>query len=182
MTWSELAEIFENRQLDGSYLDPLHAKAESGVTKLTRFREEHSQLMALIRRLTQLIGKDAPPPPAELYALRHELSSTLIRHLKAEDWVLYPQLMASPDPTVARLAQAFSSEMGGIAKAFTAYAERWGSYAIERDWPGFRRETADILAALTQRITREERELYPLLHSLNTAAGTGSGAVARPAS
>lgn len=151
------------------------------MTKLTRFREEHSQLMILIDQLTHLICQNSPPPPSELYALRQQFASTLIRHLKTEDWVLYPQLMHSPDPAIARMARAFSSEMGGIAKAFVAYAERWGSLAIERNWGDYRRETADILGALTQRITREDRELYPLLHALNNTAEPGGDAEAHAA-
>ena len=53
--------------------------------------------------------------------------------------------------------------MGGLAEAYAEYAERWGSYAIQSDWNGYRTETAEILEALTNRIKREDRELYPLL-------------------
>jgi hypothetical protein len=62
------------------------------MSNLASLREEHAQLIAIIRRLGALIAKDSPPPSTELAALRRELSSTLIRHLKAEDWILYPKL------------------------------------------------------------------------------------------
>lgn len=140
------------------------------MIQLTKLREEHSHLLSLISRLTHIIGRNSPPPAAEFHALRHELASALIRHLKSEDWLLYPQLMGSSDPKVAQTAQALSMEMGDLANAFVDYAHRWGSFAIENDWTAYRRETADILGVLTQRITRENRELYPLLQSEQRAA------------
>ena len=117
-----------------------------------------------------MIARDLPPPSTELYLLRRELSSALIRHLKAEDWLLYPRLLVSPNQAIARTALSFSEEMGGLAEAYTKYAERWGSYAIQSDWDGYRTETADIIQTLTNRIQREDRELYPLLEKLNMAA------------
>jgi hypothetical protein len=60
--------------------------------------------------------------------------------------------------------------MGGLAAAFMTYAEKWGSLEIERDWSGYCRETAAIAEVLTQRITRENHELYPLVEKLDRAA------------
>lgn len=84
--------------------------------------------------------------------------------------MLYPRLLISTDLRVARTARAFSNEMGSLAKEFTTYAQYWGSSAIERDWPGYCRETARILADLTHRITREHTDLYPLLQALDEVA------------
>jgi hypothetical protein len=53
--------------------------------------------------------------------------------------------------------------MGGLSEAFKRYMERWAASVIEGDWRGYQRETAEILRILTLRITREERDLYPLL-------------------
>ena len=140
------------------------------MSSLAQLRDEHARLVKIVRKLSELIALDAPPPPTELYALRRELTSTLIGHLKAEDWVVYPRLLASGNSEVAETARAFSDEMGGLAQAYTAYAEKWGSVAIEQDWPGYCRDTAGIIDALTNRITRENRELYPLLERLERAA------------
>jgi hypothetical protein len=140
------------------------------MSNLAGLREEHAHLIAIIRRLGAMIAKDSPPPSKELAALRRELSSTLIRHLKAEDWILYPKLFNSPDPVIAETALRFNTEMGGLAAAFMTYAEKWGSIAIEKDWPGYCRETAAIAGVLTQRIARENQELYPLVEKLDRAA------------
>jgi hypothetical protein len=140
------------------------------MSNLASLREEHAQLVGIVRRLGAMIAEDSPPPSTELRTVRRELTSTLIRHLKTEDWILYPKLFESADPVIAETALRFNTEMGGLAAAFMAYAEKWGSIAIANDWPGYCRETAAMAAALTERITRENQELYPLVEKLDRAA------------
>jgi iron-sulfur cluster repair protein YtfE (RIC family) len=135
------------------------------MSDLNRLRDEHAILVVIARRLSAMITQQVPPPAKELYSARMKLASELIRHLKTEDWVLYPQLMASSERRVAETARAFSEEMGGLAKAFGDYANRWTAIAIESDWKGYRRETTEILKILSRRMAREERELYPLLET-----------------
>ena len=130
---------------------------------LSLLRQEHEELVAIAGRMSAMIAHDGPPPSRELYVLRMEFASALIQHLKSEDWLLYPQLLVSRDKRVASTARAFRDEMGGLATAFREYAEQWGPYAIEGDWKRYQRETAAILEALTLRIGREERDLYPLI-------------------
>jgi|SRR5256885_89616 len=140
------------------------------MSDLAKLRQEHAELVGIVRRLGTFIALPAPPAQTELFLLRSELSSTLIAHLKTEDWVLYPRLLASADQAVARTAQAFSYEMGGLADAYAAYAETWGADAIQADWAGYCAATRSIVEALMGRITRENRELYPLLEGLDKAA------------
>lgn len=140
------------------------------MSNLAKLREEHAQLVTIVRRLSEEIGPDNAGPSAELHVLRRELTSTLIRHLKGEDWILYPKLLGSSDPAVVATARRFNDEMSGLAGAFMAYSEKWGQLAIERDWNGYRQETAAIVQALSDRITRENRELFPLLDRFDRAA------------
>ena len=84
--------------------------------------------------------------------------------------MLYPPLLSSPDATVAATARKFVDELGGLAKAFSAYIERWDALSIEADWPGYQQESRGIIEALTNRIVRENRELYPLLDRIQRAA------------
>ena len=136
---------------------------------LKGLREDHAHLIRIADRLSKVIALSAPPPPADLFPLRQELIFTMIRHLKAEDWLLYPRLLVSTNLRLARTARTFSNEMGSLAREFTTYAQFWGSSAIARDWTGYCRETARILGDLTHRITREHTDLYPLLQTLEEA-------------
>jgi hypothetical protein len=140
------------------------------MSDLPKLRDDHFRLMGIVRRLGALIESAKAPPQLHLFALRHELTSILIAHLKAEDWVVYPQLLASADRHVAATARMFSEEMGGLAAAYQAHCEQWNAGAIAEDWTAYRVACRDILDALTVRITREERELFPLVQTLAHAA------------
>jgi len=140
------------------------------MTDLSKLRREHTEIQIIVRKLRYLVSQPSPPPPLHLLALRHELSSTLIAHLKAEDWLLYPQLMASADPQIAATARAFSEEMGGLAVAYRNHCQSWNADAIGADWAGYCSASRGLIDALNNRITRESRDLYPLLERLEQAA------------
>ena len=140
------------------------------MSDLAKLRAEHAALIEIARRLSAIIAEPQPPSAAELFAVRGELASVLIGHLKAEDWVLYPRLFASPDPAVEQTARAFSDEMGHLAEAYGAHTQKWTASSIAADWAGYCRETGVILDALGKRIIRENRELYPLLEAMDKAA------------
>jgi iron-sulfur cluster repair protein YtfE (RIC family) len=140
------------------------------MTDLCKLRGEHSEIQKIVRKLRYLISHPSPPPQLHLFALRHELSATLIAHLKTEDWLLYPQLMASADAHIAATARAFSEEMGGLAAAYRSHCQSWNAEAITADWAGYCRDSRELIDALNNRITRENRDLYPLLERLDRAA------------
>jgi hypothetical protein len=124
----------------------------------------------MMRLLSSLIARPSPPPQLQLFDIRSELSSLLIAHLKTEDWLLYPPLLASADSHIASVARAFSVEMGGLAAAFRVYCAKWGANAIVDNWAGYCGDSRHLIDVLTTRITRENRELYPLLDRLKRAA------------
>ena len=140
------------------------------MSDFAKLRHDHADLVRMVRNLEAIIALPSPPPQLELFELRRQLTSTLVAHLKTEDWVLYPRLMASPDPAVAATGQSFNQEMTGLAAAYSDYAGRWGATAIESDWPTYCTESRAIVDALMARITRENRELLPLLEAIEKAA------------
>lgn len=93
-----------------------------------------------------------------------QLSGILSIHLAAEDKYLYPSLKNSPDDKIRAVAIRYEKEMGHLAATYTAYRNQYSTASrIEADPAGFTRETRRILQALSERLTREDRELYPLL-------------------
>lgn len=140
------------------------------MSSLAQLRQEHAELVTIVTQLQNLIDRETPPPQVDLFQVRRKLSSVLIAHLKAEDWVLYPPLLSSADPTVAATAKQFVDEMGGLAQAYAVFSEKWDALSIEADWAHYRAEAKGIIDALTSRIVRENRDLYPLLEKLQRAA------------
>ena len=137
----------------------------SAFPDVAKLREEHARLIEILGRLEAALARSVPPPATELFALRLELTAALVGHLKTEDWMVYPRLIASRDKQVAATARIMADEMGGLAAEFAAFSEAWGATEINRDWPGYRRSATDMIGALARRIARENRELYPLIEA-----------------
>ena len=140
------------------------------MSSLAQLRNEHAELIKIVDELKALVGGDTPPAAVELFNVRRRLSGVLIAHLKAEDWVLYPPLLTCDDPEIAATARQFVDEMGGLAQAYSVFNERWDALSIESDWQGYRKAAGGIIEALTNRIVRENRDLYPLLERVQRAA------------
>lgn len=140
------------------------------MSELSKLREDHSKLARMFMQLGRIIESSSPPSNIELFELRRELVSTLLAHLKLEDWALYPRLIDCGEDDIASAALAFKDEMGGLAPVFLAYCDKWSATSIEADWAGYCADTRVILDALNSRLTRENRELLPLLDRLDRAA------------
>jgi hypothetical protein len=140
------------------------------VSELKKLREDHVTLARLFKQLADAIEKPRAPSRVALFDLRRELVSTLLAHLKLEDWALYPRLIDSGEADVAAAGRMFKDEMGGLAPAFLAYCDKWTAESIDADWPSYCRHSRGILDALFNRLTRENRELLPLLERLERAA------------
>ena len=65
--------------------------------EIERLRAEHVALIALARIVTELLQASEPSRLTELASARGLLRETLVRHLKCEDWILYPRLRATGD-------------------------------------------------------------------------------------
>ena len=143
--------------------------------EMQRLRAEHAALVTLSRIILDMVRALHPPRPTELASARGVLRDTLVRHLKCEDWILYPRLMATGDTELMRITREFELEMGDLAADFIAYDDKWTSERAEAAWPDFCRETLIIFDVLAVRVEREERELYPLAETLY-ASGAAVGA------
>lgn len=121
------------------------------MSELMKLRQDHAKLADLFKQLGEIIDRTSPAAQLELFNVRRELVSTLLAHLKLEDWALYPRLMQSDQPEIARAGETFKDEMGGLAPAFLAYSEKWNADSISADWPGYCAATGGILDALTNR-------------------------------
>lgn len=128
-----------------------------------KFRVQHSEILQIAKEITTQTGGGAEP--AVLRKLLSGLAGKLNFHLAMEDQALYPRLLQVDDVKTRTMAKQFLTEMGGLGAAFEAYNSKWQVSAIRADRAGFAAETKAVFAALTQRITRENRELYPAADS-----------------
>lgn len=125
-----------------------------------KFRVQHDEILALAGQISEQLKKK---PDAEV--LRKQLSTLAGKvnfHLAMEDKALYPRLQQQKGSRADTLATRFASEMGGLARVFADYNNKWQVSAIRSDLAGFSEETRKVFGALAHRISRENSELYPL--------------------
>ena len=127
---------------------------------LTALRGQHEQISLSARQLAQATSDTATPQ--SVAALRWSLARQLIAHLALEDRILYPAMQRAPDVAVRKTAAQLQSETGALADRFTRYMADWSDDRIAGEWSVFCAETRLILAALAERVDRENRTLYPL--------------------
>ncbi len=133
------------------------------------FREQHRRILTKARELSQLMSPDKLADDAISARLAvAELAGLINVHLAMEDQGLYPVLLENSDPKVRAEAEKYIAEMGSIGDEFKNYMQTWAyTTAAEDDPKNFVKETQSILAALTNRIYREDNELYVMVESLN---------------
>ncbi len=137
--------------------------------EIERLRAEHAALIALARIVTELLQAPGPARLSELASARGRLRETLVRHLKCEDWILYPRLRATGDAELMHITHEFELEMGDLAAEYVAYDDKWTAERVAAKWTEFSRDTIEIFGVLATRVEREERELYPLADRLYAA-------------
>ena len=111
-----------------------------------------------------------PLDPTAIANSRWSFSRKSMAHLAKEDVLLYPMLRRNPVAEVAALAAEAAGDVGGLRDAFKDYMRRWTSDGIAADPDGFDRDTRAIVAALRERVLREESQLYPHIPGAPAAA------------
>lgn len=95
----------------------------------------------------------------------------LTSHLVSEDTFLYPEMIGSGDAGASTTAARFSEEMGGLSDSYKAFTQEWLEPSrIRADPMGFRKAFTKIVFALSNRIHRENNELYPLADAIREEA------------
>ena len=137
------------------------------MIKIDILRLQHDTALDMAQRLLELIDSYRPGNPANPILMQlNRLYGVMRVHLAHEDVELYPALMASTDPNIARTAEHYVSEMGGLALTLECFARHWScSASIVNNFEEFSQAANDLVLALAVRIERENRYLYPLAES-----------------
>ncbi|HGY55230.1 MAG TPA: hemerythrin domain-containing protein [Caldithrix abyssi] len=130
-----------------------------------QYRRQHSDLLNIAHQIAaELNPARLSNDATTVRSLLSTLAGKLSIHLAMEDKSLYPKLMQNSNPDVKATAKKFIDEMGGIAKAFDNYKNKWPhAMAIQKNPNDFISETKTLFNVLSKRIEKENKELYPLL-------------------
>lgn len=138
--------------------------------KSAPLRQQHESLRQCIARLQNhlnplLLTQHADEVRRELTQLFGELG----KHLQVEAKDLYPVLDEVPDAKAT--AARFGAEMKQRLPSLAEFNRRWpNAAAIRAQGSLFMKEADGVFKWLDQRISAENKELYPLLDKQDAAA------------
>ena len=118
----------------------------------SRRRSERASILPPWPRMRRARGRSSPGSPGSWRSTSRWRTGASTR-----------SCLSQPDAALREVARRFQQEMGGLHAAFSAFTARWPTAAaISRDAAGFVGEARPLLAALEERIHREDRELFQL--------------------
>jgi hypothetical protein len=131
-------------------------------------RTQHLEMVGIVgviqKKLAPTINADTAK---SIRADFNKLAGILLIHLAMEDKVMYPKLLKNVDQKVSGLAKKFFAEMEGIKVVFDGYKNKWlVSGAIEAQTANFLKDTDGLFKALGSRISKEDKDLYPIVEQL----------------
>lgn len=123
-------------------------------------RRQHKDILDVAAKLNGLLTESAlKADPMAVRMCLSELAGKVKLHLAWEDKSVYPMLVAQAE--TSQLARRFQDSMGGLVNVFTAFVTKYQVNAAITGAPAdFIRESRGVLGALSERIRKEETELY----------------------
>ncbi|NLP33879.1 MAG: hemerythrin domain-containing protein [Clostridiales bacterium] len=135
------------------------------MINLDNLNRQHVNINKEIKYIVNEIKKgraDIDTAEAALHISR--LAGLLRIHLLEEDKFLYPDLLKCSDEAIRDLTKQYIAEMGNLATEYTEFKNSYNtSFKIKNDIDNFLIEADQILKALSNRLSKEDRELYHLI-------------------
>lgn len=92
------------------------------------------------------------------------LAGVIRIHLSSEDKFMYPKLVNSEDDMIRKKAALYQEEMGNLMEVFTIFKEKYNTkQKILENSSSFQKDLKEIVAQLSKRMEKEEKELYKFL-------------------
>ena len=138
------------------------------MQSVSYFRDQHAEILKMIDELRPLLDKkqlEVRLVAKTTQTLLGELVDRIKDHLTEEDKELYPALLTHSDLDVRSTAWKFISGEHSLRHAFADYGKKWLKSGDLEHSDELIEETNELLEALTLRIEREERFLYPKLEA-----------------
>jgi len=127
-------------------------------------QKQHAQIKEIVQELISISQEGLNEKAFEISRKIGQLAGVLKIHLQAEDEFLYPNLLKHESSHISSTASAFTDEMGNLGEKFAAFKTKYMQPKnIKAEPQKFKEDLHGIAAALTNRIEREDRELYPLI-------------------
>lgn len=161
-TWN--VPVCAGRRCYDAVMDSVPPHEVDAALPTARLRRQHLDLYEMANGLLEW------RTPADIHTHAAELARRLARfvgalqvHAAMEEKALYPRLLEDEDAGVVEQARGLLRDVAPIYQEVFAYAERWRRSDLVMAAPEvFLKETKAVVRRLSERVTRETMELYPL--------------------
>jgi hypothetical protein len=139
-------------------------------TPTSNFRRQHDELVSLAVELSGVV--EAPRTPgsvARIQSVLNRLAGKLQVHKAMEEESLYSDLLSHERQEVRELAQRFQREFGDVYQVFLDFRDQWNGSRVGDRYDEFVPAARGLIAALAERVERENNGLYALVDTLYTA-------------
>lgn len=135
------------------------------MANVINLKRQHTEITELVRAIKELINKNNIENEANEIAKNiNILSGKLKIHLNSEDRFLYPELLNNKNDKLKSMARGYIKDMADISSVFMKYKDKFNTKSkIIVDIDKFKKESEQIIKVLSNRINKEDRELYPLI-------------------
>jgi hemerythrin-like domain-containing protein len=127
------------------------------------YRRQHKEILQIASEVTKLTSDALTKDADRVRTLLSSLAGKLGVHLSMEDNALYPRLLVHADQAVSATAKRFQTEMGGLKSSFDTFSKKWSADSIRSAPQAFSEESKAVMQALSQRMDREDADLYQIV-------------------
>ncbi|WP_070000253.1 hemerythrin domain-containing protein [Cellulosilyticum sp. I15G10I2] len=135
------------------------------MTNINNLERQHREICEAINEIKSFIGKNnIEQDSGEIAKLISLLAGKLKIHLQSEDRFLYPSLLNNSHSEIKQIAEIFIRDMGMISTDFEKYKEQFNTRnKIINNKERLKKETDVVFKILTDRLNKEDSQLYPLI-------------------
>lgn len=138
---------------------------------ITHYKAQHVEMLTAIHDMRELAHAGLVEHGNEIAQHLLRLRAVISLHLAREDNLLYPEIKRHGSAKMARMADAFQTEMKQLSPVVVGFFDRWQKHgAIAREPEVFRQGANTVLKALYFRIIKENRQFYPEVEAIDARA------------
>lgn len=132
---------------------------------LNNYLEQHESIRSQVEVIKELSNcKELEENAAKLGTEISKLAGIIKIHLSSEDKYMYPKLIESTDVGIQKKAKSYHDEMGDLMEVFTSFKEKYNTKPrILENRASFEKDLKEIVAQLSKRMDREEKDLYKFI-------------------
>ncbi|MDH5582126.1 MAG: hemerythrin domain-containing protein [Bdellovibrionales bacterium] len=137
--------------------------------KVKLVMKDHQILNELLGQISIFLNEDTIKNNIDhVILVLNKITKTIDMHLKLEDEYIYPSLIACDIPHISKTAKEFQKEMRTLSDQYKTFSQKWHSLdTIKNDLKVFTKELVEIVYSFSDRLDREEKELYILLDEVD---------------